>query len=131
MDRKKIGSFLKQLRKEKRITQETLAEKLNVSNRTVSCWGAGTDLPDIILLAEFWVVTISEIAEEERKADKSVNTEEMAMKMAEYSRNETQKEKDDRISSHGFSVFLIISALSVFPRGGSWGRIFPVSEQCF
>ena len=31
MDQKKIGIFLKELRKEKNITQEQLAEKLNVS----------------------------------------------------------------------------------------------------
>ncbi len=41
MDQKKIGLFLKELRKEKNITQEVLAEKLNVSNRTVSRWETG------------------------------------------------------------------------------------------
>ena len=34
MDQKKIGSFLKELRKEKDITQEQLAEKIKVSGRT-------------------------------------------------------------------------------------------------
>ena len=87
MDQKKIGSFLKQLRNEKQITQEALAEKLNVSNRTVSRWETGTNLPDISLLAElaeFYGVTISEIVDGERKEEKPVNTEEkeMAMKMA-------------------------------------------------
>ena len=38
MDQKKIGSFLKELRKEKDITQEQLAEKIKVSGRTVSRW---------------------------------------------------------------------------------------------
>ena len=41
MDQQKIGSFLKELRKEKSITQEQLAEKLNVSRRTVSRWETG------------------------------------------------------------------------------------------
>jgi transcriptional regulator with XRE-family HTH domain len=41
MDQKKIGSFLKELRKEKDITQEQLAEKINVSGRTVSRWETG------------------------------------------------------------------------------------------
>ena len=34
MDQKKIGRFLKELRKEKDITQEQLAEKIKVSGRT-------------------------------------------------------------------------------------------------
>ena len=38
MDQKKIGRFLKELRKEKDITQEQLAEKIKVSGRSVSRW---------------------------------------------------------------------------------------------
>lgn len=41
MDQKKIGSFLKELRKEKNVTQEQLAEILGVSSRTVSRWETG------------------------------------------------------------------------------------------
>ena len=41
MDQKKIGSFLKELRKEKNITQEQLAENIRVSGRTVSRWETG------------------------------------------------------------------------------------------
>lgn len=44
MDQKKIGLFLKTLRKEKNITQEVLAETLNVSSRTVSRWETGVSL---------------------------------------------------------------------------------------
>lgn len=49
MDQKRIGSFLKELRKEKGITQEQVAEKLNVSARTVSRWETGRNMPDISL----------------------------------------------------------------------------------
>ena len=52
MDQKKIGNFLKELRKEKNITQEDLAEELNVSNRTVSRWENGNNMPDISLLTQ-------------------------------------------------------------------------------
>lgn len=41
VDQVKIGNFLKKLRKEKGITQEQLAEILNVSGRTVSRWENG------------------------------------------------------------------------------------------
>lgn len=41
MNPKEIGAFLKQLRNEKGITQEQLAETLGVSGRTVSRWETG------------------------------------------------------------------------------------------
>ena len=52
MDQAKIGRFLSELRKEKKITQEQLAEKLGVARRTVSRWETGSNLPDIDLLME-------------------------------------------------------------------------------
>ena len=44
MDLKKIGRFLKYLRKEKGMTQEQFAELLGVSGRTVSRWETGVSL---------------------------------------------------------------------------------------
>lgn len=38
MEQPKIGSFLKELRKEQNLTQEQVAEQLGVSGRTVSRW---------------------------------------------------------------------------------------------
>ena len=72
MDQIKIGSFLKELRKEKNLTQENLAEKLNVSNRTISRWETGSNMPDIGMLveiAEFYDVSIPEIINGERKSE--------------------------------------------------------------
>ena len=62
MDQKKTGQFLKTLRKEKNITQENLAETLNVSTRTISRWETGRNMPDISLLvelSEFYQVSIA------------------------------------------------------------------------
>lgn len=61
MNQKKIGVFLKELRKEKGITQEQFAEILNVSGRTISRWETGINMPDISLLceiSEFYKVTL-------------------------------------------------------------------------
>ncbi len=41
MDQQKIGTFLKALRNEKGLTQEELAEILNVSSRSISRWENG------------------------------------------------------------------------------------------
>ena len=64
MDQRKIGAFLKELRKEKGITQEQMAEELGVSGRTISRWETGSNMPDIGMLveiAEFYDVSIPEI----------------------------------------------------------------------
>jgi len=88
MDQKQIGSFLKELRKEKNITQEQLAEQLNVSGRTVSRWETGNNMPDISLLveiSELYDVSISEIINGERKSE-NMNEEvkEVAKSMSDY-----------------------------------------------
>ena len=47
MDQIKNGAFLETHTKEKNLTQEQAAEQLGVSNRTVSRWETGTNMPDI------------------------------------------------------------------------------------
>lgn len=132
MDQKKIGQFLKTLRKEKNITQEVLAEILNVSGRTVSRWETGSNMPDISLLvelSEFYQVSIPEIIDGERKREKmNQETKDTAIKMAEYSKNEfsTKKRKLISILLMIFGVFIIISALSIFPNESSWGSIYAI-----
>lgn len=132
MDQKKTGLFLKTLRKEKNITQEVLAEALNVSSRTVSRWETGSNMPDISLLvelSEFYQVSIAEIIDGERKSEKmNQETKDTAIKMAEYSKNELNVEKRRIISGllMIFGVFIILSALAVFPNESSWGSIYAV-----
>ena len=66
-----IGEFLAALRKAHGYTQKEVAERLDVSNRTVSSWECNTALPDILLLpaiAELYGVTADEILAGERRA---------------------------------------------------------------
>lgn len=44
------GTIIKQLRERKRLTQSQLAEKLDVSSKTISKWETGKGLPDISLI---------------------------------------------------------------------------------
>lgn len=130
MDQKKIGQFLKALRKEKNITQEALAEELNVSGRTVSRWETGSNMPDISLLAElsaFYHVSISEIIAGERKGEEmNQEARNTAVSMAEYSKHELRAERKRIISVllMASGVFIICSALAVFPSESSWGSIY-------
>ena len=72
LDQKKTGQFLKALRNEKNLTQEQLAKQFNVSNRSVSRWETGSNLPDISLLveiADFYDVDVREIIDGERRGE--------------------------------------------------------------
>ena len=116
MDQKKIGNFLKELRKEKNLTQEQAADKLGVSGRTISRWETGAYMPDISLIvdiAEMYDVDVRDIIDGERK-DINMNSEvkEVAVKMADYSAMQTESlkkwVKTMSISLLIVSVFLVI-----------------------
>ena len=95
MDQKKIGNFLRELRREQGITQEQFAEKLGVSARTVSRWETGNNMPDISLLSEiadFYDVGIPEIIAGERKSDEmNEEVKEVADAMSDYAGAEKEK----------------------------------------
>ena len=52
MNQEKIGKFISELRKEKSMTQEQLAEKIGVTGKSISRWENGNTLPDISLLVQ-------------------------------------------------------------------------------
>ena len=132
MDQQKIGLLFKTLRKEKNLTQEELAETLNVSSRTVSRWETGSNMPDISLLvelSEFYQISIPEIIDGERKSEKmNQETKDIAVKMAEYSKNKLNMEKMKIINAllMLFGIFIMISALAIFPNESSWGSIYAI-----
>ena len=92
MNQKKIGYFLRKLRNEKGLTQEQFAEIIGVSNRSVSRWENGVNMPDFDLLmqiAEYFDVHIEEILDGERKTPiLEKETKNTLLKVADYSTNE-------------------------------------------
>lgn len=95
MNQIKIGNFIKELRKEKNLTQEELAEKFGVARRTVSRWETGSNMPDLDILvemADFYNVDLREILDGERKSEKmDKELKETVLKVAEYSNEEKRK----------------------------------------
>lgn len=73
MSRQTIGEFLATQRKLKGYTQSQVAEKLGISNRTLSAWEQGRSYPDVLTLpalAELYGVTMEEIINGERASSK-------------------------------------------------------------
>ncbi len=52
MNQNEIGTFIATKRREKNLTQEVLAEKLGVSNKTVSKWENGKSMPDYAIVED-------------------------------------------------------------------------------
>ena len=72
VDKIKIGNFLRELRNENNLTQEEIAEKFEVSSRSVSRWENGNTMPELgilVDLAVFYGVDIKEIIDGERKSE--------------------------------------------------------------
>lgn len=95
MDQVKIGALLRVLRKEKNLSQEQLAERFNVSSRSVSRWENGNTMPDISLLielADFYEIEIRDLLSGERKRETmNENMKETLVMVADYTNAEKEK----------------------------------------
>ena len=122
MDQRKTGNFLKDLRKNKGLTQDQLAEQFNVSSRTVSRWETGSNMPDLSILieiADFYDVDIREIIDGERKSENMDNeTKNTLKKVAEYSDAEKKILKKRLISMTLGTMILLLFALALEATNG-------------
>lgn len=119
MDQKKIGAFLKELRKEKNITQEQLADEMRVSRRTVSRWETGSNMPDLdilIDLSEYYNVDLKDILNGQRKSeDMDKELKDTVLKAAEYSNDDKEKmNKRFHFMFLSALVFLTIAMVAMF-----------------
>lgn len=122
MDQKKIGSFMKELRKEKELTQEQIAEQFNVSNRTVSRWENGHNMPDLDILidmSDFYEIDMRELLNGERKSETMTEElKETVLMVADYSNDDKGRLLRKMhylfiLGMVGFAVSIIIGALGL------------------
>ena len=75
MDQVKTGQFIKACRKEKALTQREVAEKLNISEKTVSKWETGNGLPEVgfmLPLCNLLEISVNELIQEKAEAKKKL-----------------------------------------------------------
>lgn len=80
IDNEKVGKFIENLRKEKGLTQQDLAEKLSVTNQAVSKWESGKNLPDIAIqrrICDACNITMEELHAGGRDVDKREKTKQL------------------------------------------------------
>lgn len=80
MNQERIGTFIAKCRKEQNLTQEELAEKLNITYKAVSKWECGKNLPDASImldLCNILKISVNELLSGEKVSnDKYVNNAE-------------------------------------------------------
>lgn len=130
MNQEKIGRFIAECRKSKKITQSELSEKLGVTDRSVSNWENGKNMPDLSLwkpLCDIFDITINELLSGEKlnKEEYQEKLEENIVNTIDYSTKKINKYKDlVSLILIIFGLFISISAIMIFPSESSWGSIY-------
>ena len=113
MDQEKIGKFIAENRKKKNLTQEKFAERLGVTDRSVSNWENGKNMPDLSLfkpICEILGITINDLMSGE-VVDNKKYTEKLEENMINTINYVDKKsEKKDRIRS---IIMLTLSILVI------------------
>ena len=114
------GKFISQKRKEKNLTQEQLAEKLGVSNKTVSKWETGKCMPDYSVvksLCKELEITVAELMDGEAAEEKSVRTydEEQIMDLLRRTQ-ELEKQKNTL-----YGIVLIVMGIALLALSHTFG----------
>ncbi len=132
MDVKKIGEFIAYNRKNKKLTQEQLGEKLGVSNKTISRWENGNYMPDLSLLkplSEELGITLNELLSGEKiESEKVIEQAETSLiNTIDYSKQRLEKEHN-KISIWIIIIGIIssIAALTIFEAESSWSSIYSI-----
>jgi len=110
MNVKRVGEFIKQKRKEKKLTQKELAEKLSITDRAISKWERGICCPDISILKELssiLEVSVNELlaGEEIEKLEKEKTDDVLVDSVKQYTSVEKNKNKKLLIITIIFVIF--------------------------
>ena len=134
MDLEKIGKFIAKKRQENNFTQESLAEELDISSRSISKWERGICLPDasnMVKLCRLFRISYNELlsGEELKKADYEKKAEEL---LEEFSRIETARNKkfflyENVIGYMAVVPFLILCFVASYVEMPIWARIILIA----
>ena len=132
MNQEKIGKFILECRKAKKLTQSELAEKLGVTDKSVSNWENGRNMPDLSLfkpLCELLDISINDLISGEKvsKDEYQEKLEENIISTIDYTNKKVvQKNNLIGIILISFGIMIAITAMSIFPSESSWGSIYSV-----
>lgn len=132
MNQEKIGKFIKKLRKEKKLTQSELATKLGVTDKSISNWENGKNMPDLSLfkpLCEILGITINDLISGEKlnKDNYQEKFEENIINTIDYTNKKvTNKNNIIGITFITFGIIIAITAMTIFPSESSWGSIYSI-----
>lgn len=111
----KIGKFISERRKAKKLTQEQLAEKLNISDRAISKWERGLCLPDASIMLELCKIlniNVNELLSGEMLNEKEYN-EKAEELLLELKKQEEEKDKIIFYSVYFFTFLILILFLII------------------
>ena len=132
MNQEKIGKFILKCRKEKKLTQIELAEKLGVTDKSISNWENGRNMPDLSLFKPFCEIldiSINDlISGEKLSKDKyQEKLEENIISTIDYTNKKILiKNNIIGIIFLTFGIIITITAMSIFPSESSWGSIYSI-----
>ena len=132
MNQEKIGKFIAKCRKEKKMTQSDLAEKLGVTDKSIGNWENGRNMPDLSLfkpLCKELDISINDLMSGERinKIDYQEKFEENIVNTIDYSTKKISKYSNIiGLLLVIFGLFISMSAIMIFPSESSWGSIYSV-----
>lgn len=115
MDIDKIGKFISERRKSKKLTQEQLAEKLNISDRAISKWERGICLPNasiMIKLCKILDINVNELLSGEMLNEKEYN-EKAEELLLELKQQEEEKDKTIFYTVYFFTFIILFLYLGI------------------
>ncbi len=111
-----LGERLKNLRKERNLSQEQLAEKLNVSRQAVSKWESNKTCPDIdnlILLRNIFNITLDDLIIDKTKNKDIIELSKLSNDdNSDYDKDEEENELSDNLMIGGFLIGVAIGCVT-------------------
>ena len=132
MNQEKIGKFIAECRRQRKMTQSELGERLGVTEKSISNWENGRNMPDLSLfkpLCDELNISLNDFMSGEKVKEKEYQEklEENIINTIDYS----NRKIESRNIFIGlilivFGVLISITAVGIFPSESSWGSIYSV-----